>query len=85
MSPTKVVRTQAKGMVTIPIEFREKLGISEDSLLQAELTGKGVLFVKLEYPNPEVAFYTDKEVEEWLADDRLDAKSIKRLEQLLKK
>ena len=85
MSPTKVVRTQAKGMVTIPVEFREKLGISEDSLLQAELTSKGVLFVKLEYPNTETAFYTDKEVEEWIADDRLDAKSIKKLEQLLKK
>ncbi len=72
-------------MVTIPVEFREKLGISEDSLLQAELTSKGVLFVKLEYPGSDPAFYTDKEVEEWIADDRLDAKSIKKLEQLLKK
>jgi bifunctional DNA-binding transcriptional regulator/antitoxin component of YhaV-PrlF toxin-antitoxin module len=85
MSPTKVVRTQAKGMVTIPVEFREKLGIAEDSLLQAELTNKGVLFVKLEYPNSDTAFYSDKEIEEWLEDDKLDAKSVKKLELLLKK
>ncbi len=85
MSGTKVVRTQAKGMVTIPVEFREKLGITEDSLLQAELTSKGVLFIKLHYPSKDADFYSDQEIAEWMKSDQLDAKTVKKLENLLNK
>ena len=85
MSPTKVVRTQAKGMVTIPVEFRERLGITENSLLQAELTSKGVLFVKLETANKVTEFYSDAEIPEWMKEDQMSAKAVKKLQQLLKK
>ena len=85
MSPTKVVRTQAKGMVTIPVEFRERLGITENSLLQAELTSKGVLFVKLETANKVTEFCSDAEITEWMKEDQMSAKAVKKLQQLLKK
>lgn len=84
MSPTKIVRTQAKGMVTIPVEFRERLGITEDSLLQAALTSKGVLFIKLDISNNPPEFYSDTEIEEWMKADKLDSKSAKKIRQLLK-
>jgi len=37
---TKIVRPLRRGQVTIPAEFREKLGLGEDSLLSITLRGK---------------------------------------------
>ena len=84
MQPQKIVRPQAKGMVTIPSEFREKLGINENTLLEAQLTKKGVLFVKIDLAKKE-SFYTDKEIENWVKEDRLDPKVAKKIQGLLSK
>ena len=59
---TKLVKTQSKGMVTIPIEFRRKLGIANESLLEARLVKNGVLFVKVD-PRPDFDLYSDEEIE----------------------
>lgn len=81
---TKVVRTQSKGMVTIPIEFREKLGIDPNSLLEVRLMDNGVMFVKLEMTSQESEIYSDQQIEEWVKTDQMDVKTIKRLKKLLK-
>ncbi len=83
MNATKIVRPQAKGMVTIPVEFREKLGITEDSILQAQLTSKGVLFVKMQVPQEE-DFYSDAEIQSWIKADQLDAKTAQKIQSLLR-
>ena len=81
----KVVRAQSKGMVTIPAEFRQKLGIDANSLLEARLVDDGVLFVKMTYNQPEhVEIYDDKQIQEWLEEDKLDTKTAKKIEKLLK-
>ena len=80
---TKIVKTQTKGMVTIPAEYREKLGIDANSLLEAKLVDEGVLFVKLEIPNFEPEIYSDKQIEEWMKADKMDAKTAKKLAKLL--
>lgn len=36
-APTRVVRPVRRGQITIPIEFRRKLGIEDDTLLQVTL------------------------------------------------
>lgn len=36
-APSKIVRPVRRGQITIPIEFRRKLGIKDDSLLQLTL------------------------------------------------
>lgn len=81
---SKVVRPQAKGMVTIPIEFRKKLGINENSLLEAKLTDCGVTFIKIDF-RQESELFTDTEIKEWMKEDKLDKKTIKKLEKLLKR
>lgn len=81
---SKVVKTQSKGMVTIPIEFRAKLGIDPDSLLEARLVDDGVLFVKLEVQPQKTEIYSDKQIEEWMKSDKLDKKTAAKLKKLLK-
>jgi bifunctional DNA-binding transcriptional regulator/antitoxin component of YhaV-PrlF toxin-antitoxin module len=39
-NPTKVVRPLRSGQITIPVEFREKLEITPDTLLQITLVGR---------------------------------------------
>ena len=77
----KMVRTQEKGLVTIPIEFRERLGIEKNSLLQAKLTKDGVLFVKVTTKVEKL--YSDEDIKKWMQEDRLDGKTLKKLDQLL--
>ncbi|MFA5855004.1 MAG: AbrB/MazE/SpoVT family DNA-binding domain-containing protein [Candidatus Gracilibacteria bacterium] len=73
-------------MVTIPVEFREQLGIGEGSLLKVKLLKNGVAFIKMELETPlEVDLYSDEEIKEWMEEDKLDAKTAKKLELLLKK
>jgi bifunctional DNA-binding transcriptional regulator/antitoxin component of YhaV-PrlF toxin-antitoxin module len=81
---SKVVKTQSKGMVTIPVEYREKLGIEANSLLKAELTDNGVMFVKINYEPEKNEIYTDKQIKEWMKEDKLDAQTAKKLKKLLK-
>lgn len=83
----RIVKAQEKGMVTIPVDFREQLGIEKNSLLKAKLTKEGVLFVKLEFAGETKKhdLYSDEEVKEWMKEDKLDPKTFKKLEKLLGK
>lgn len=85
MATAKIVKPQSKGMVTIPVEFREKLGIDSNSLLEVKMIDNGVTFIKINYKSQqEVEIYSDKQIKRWLKNDKLDAKTVKRLEKLLK-
>ncbi|MBI5753547.1 AbrB/MazE/SpoVT family DNA-binding domain-containing protein [Candidatus Peregrinibacteria bacterium] len=84
MTPTKIVRPQAKGMITIPVEFREKLAIDENSLLEASMMDNGVMFTKINYNKQEPEVYSDKQIKKWLKKDTLDLKTAKKLKILLK-
>jgi AbrB family looped-hinge helix DNA binding protein len=37
--PTRIIRSLRSGQITIPAEFRKRLGIRDDSLLQVSLHG----------------------------------------------
>ncbi len=80
----KVVKTQSKGMVTIPAEYRQKLGITENSLMEAKLIDNGVVFIRLNYKPDMTDVYSDEEIKGWVKDDKIDAKTAKKLEKLLK-
>ncbi len=82
---TKVVRTQSKGMVTIPIEYRERLGIDANSLLKVELVDNGVIFMKINYEPEETEIYSDAQIKRWMKADKLDAETAKKLKKLFKK
>lgn len=88
----KIVQTHAKGMVTIPAEFRAKLGIEEDTLLKATLIKDGVIFVKIKYisgpeknPPSNSEVYSDRQIKQWLAEDKLDPRTAAKLKKLFKK
>ena len=88
----KIVQTHAKGMVTIPAEFRAKLGIEEDTLLKVKLVKNSVVFVKVEYvsgpkrnQHEQAQWYSDSQIKQWLADDKLDARTAAKLKKLFKK
>lgn len=86
MTSTKIVRPQSKGMVTIPASFRSKLGIDENSLLEARLTKNGVEFIRINILKTKKApeLYNDAQVKKWLKDDAIDAKTALKLSKLLK-
>lgn len=84
MASTKIVRPQAKGMITIPIEFREKLSIDENSLFEVTITANGVLFTKINIDRKEPEIYSDEQIKSWLKEDALDLKTAKKLKNLLK-
>ncbi len=84
MIPAKIVRSQTKGMVTIPVEFREKLAIDENSLFEASITANGVLFTKINYEKKEPDVYSDSQIKKWLKEDALDPKTARKLKNLLK-
>lgn len=84
MIRAKIVKTQSKGMVTIPVEFRQKLNISENSLLEAKLLDNGIAFIKLDYRPETYEIYSDKEIKTWLKEDKIDKKTAKKIDKLIK-
>lgn len=91
MAREKIVKIQTKGMVTIPVEFREALGIDEQSVLQARIVNGGVLFVKMSYQplskksgQSASELYSDAQIRTWLQQDKLDARTAAKLKKILK-
>lgn len=82
---TKLVRPLSRGQITIPIEFRKKLGINTDTLLSLALKGNKIEItpaVVREAGEEELREYTDKEISQFLKDDKIDqetARTVKRL------
>ena len=82
---TKLVRPLSRGQITIPIEFRRKLGIDTNTILSLALRGNKIEIVPAvvrEVGEEELREYTDKEISQFLQDDKIDqetARTVKRL------
>ncbi|MCL5072904.1 MAG: AbrB/MazE/SpoVT family DNA-binding domain-containing protein [Actinobacteria bacterium] len=82
---TKLVRPLSRGQITIPIEFRKKLGIETNTILSLALKGNKIEIVPAivrEVGEEELREYTDKEISQFLQDDKIDretARTVKRL------
>ena len=82
---TKLVRPLSRGQITIPIEFRKKLGIDANTILSLALRGNKIEIVPAmvrEVGEEELREYTDKEISQFLQDDKIDqetARTVKRL------
>ena len=79
----KVVKTLAKGLVTIPREFREALGIETETLLSISLVGDHLELAPL-FWGEELRRYTEEEIDRFLAEDKLDEKTARRVRDLLR-
>ena len=81
----KIVKPLSRGQITIPIEFRKKLGIGSNTILNLVLKGNKIEItpaIVREFNEEELREYTDKEISQFLKDDKIDkdtARIVKRL------
>jgi len=74
----EIVKIQPKGLITIPKNFRIRLGFEESKLARIK-SEKGRLVIEpvrtLSY---QVRSYSDKEIKEFLEEDKKEAKELKK-------
>ena len=83
---TKLVRPLSRGQITIPIEFRKKLGIDANTILSLALRGNKIEIVPAivrEVGEEELREYTDKEISQFLQDDKIDRETARTVRRLL--
>ncbi len=80
----KVVKSLAKGQVTIPAEFREALGIEPDTLLDVSLVGDHLELIPLRQGEDVLRRYTEEEVSRFTDEDKLNPEVRKRVHKLLR-
>jgi len=82
---TRIVRPQAKGQITIPADFRERLGIDQSSFLQLTLRGSTIEVSPLRVgkDGPALREFDRRELQGFLAEDKIDAKTAAKVRRLL--
>ena len=81
----KVVKTMAKGQVTIPAEFREALGIDADKLLNISLVEDHLEITPLRQGEEALRRYTREEVSRFVEEDKLEPDIAQRVRELLRR
>lgn len=77
------LKVLGKGMVTIPKQWREELGLVEGDIVKAKKMGNRVVIE----PSESVISYrtfSDQEIDEWLKADKLPRTLAKKIDQKLK-
>lgn len=84
---TRIVRSQAKGQITVPIEFRERLGIEQNMFLQLTLRGSKIEIspVPMGAEANALRDFSRKELDAFLQEDKIDAKTAAKVRRLLAK
>ena len=82
---TRIVRPQAKGQITIPADFRERLGIDQSTFLQLTLRGSTIEVspVRLATEGAGLRDFTRKELDAFLEEDKIDARTAANVRRLL--
>lgn len=75
------LKVLGKGMITIPKDWRDELGITEGDVVRAKKTGNKVIIEGQQTQAVPYRIYSDAEINEFLKKDRLPkalAKKIKK-------
>ena len=83
---TKLVKPLSRGQITIPIEFRRKLGIEDNTILNLTLKGNKIEItpaVVREVGEEELREYTDEEISQFLQEDKIDQETARAIKKLL--
>ena len=81
---SKIVRSLPKGQITIPAQFRERLGIDQDSLLNIILLEDRLEVVPVRIGEQEsLREYTDEEIKTFLQEDKIDPETAGKVRKLL--
>ena len=79
----RVVQLPARGQITIPTEYRRRLGLADGALLQMRLVGEVIEIRPLAQPDTQLRQYTEAEIQQFLAEDKIDAETAATVRQLL--
>lgn len=77
------LRILGKGMVTIPKEWRDELGLEEGNIVKAQKVGNKMMIETTSEAVPYRVF-SKEEIETWLEEDQLSASLAKKVEKKLK-
>ena len=83
---TKIVKPLSRGQITIPIEFRKKLGIGTNTILNLVLKENKIEITPAmirEFNEEELREYTEKEISQFLKDDKIDKDTARTVKKLL--
>ena len=81
----KVVKSLAKGQITIPSEFREALGIEAETLLSVALVGDHLEVYPLRLGQDSLRRYTDDDIARFLEEDKLDEQTATKIRELIER
>ncbi len=70
---TRVVQLPSRGQITLPTEFRRKLGLAEGDLMRMSLVGEKIEIQPLRTADARLRQYTETEIQQFLEDDKIDA------------
>ena len=79
-----MIKTLAKGQITIPVEFREALGIDAETLLSVSLVEDHLELVPLRPGEDDLRRYAEEDIARFLGEDKLDEVTARRVRELLK-
>ena len=82
----RIIKPLPRGQITIPIEFRKKLGIDEDTFLNLALKGNKIEITPViirESNDEDLRDYTNEEIAEFLSEDKIDQKTADIVRELL--
>ena len=80
---TRVVQLPSRGQITLPTDFRRKLGLTEGSLLQISLIGDRIEIRPAPTTDVKLRAYTEAEINQFLADDRIEEQTATAVRRLL--
>lgn len=82
-SQEEYLRILGKGMVTIPKEWRDELGLEEGGLVKAQRVGSKMI-IEAQLKSVPYRIFSKEEIETWLEEDRLPVSLAKKVEKKLK-
>jgi predicted nucleic acid-binding protein/bifunctional DNA-binding transcriptional regulator/antitoxin component of YhaV-PrlF toxin-antitoxin module len=81
----KVIKTLAKGQVTIPREFREALEINPDTLLSIAIVGDHLEIMPLRQGQEDLRRYPQEEITRFLEEDKIDRQTADKVRKLIQR
>ena len=84
-SKIRLLKPRARGQITIPAEFRDQLGIDENTVLQMRLQGAKIEITPLRVVDDDrlLREYDPADIEAFLEEDKLDRKIAEKARKLL--
>lgn len=81
----RLVKPHSKGQVTIPSEFREKLGIDQNTILRMELKGTRIEITPLRVADEDQLLreYDSGQIDAFLQEDKIDPETARKVRELL--